>query len=486
MQKQRPHTPRLHICSLLVAMTFLAGITACGTSQPTTSSTTASATGAGPSASSTPTTSSTDWLTYHRDAARTGDDPNEPSFSSLGAAWRSNLDGAVWAEPLVDGASVIVVTENDSVFAISASSGVRQWRASLGTPRTSNFPCGDIMPLGITGTPVIDGGFLYVVAETEQAGTYGFRLAKLNPADGTIVFNADITPRGMDTNTEQQRSALTVSDGHVVVAWGGLDGDCGSYHGYVETVSEATGAELAQWHDTAIDNQGGIWAVSGPAVDASGNIYVSTGNGSSSDTAAYDYGDSIVKLSPALAVLSFFAPGPPQTWASLNADDNDLGSIGPSLLPNGLLFAIGKGGRGYLLSQASLPSNADPGGGENAGGQVCNATSAAAFSGMAAMGSTIYVPCADGIAAVRIDSATAYTRIWYSTAGSSAPIVAGGLVWTVAVFGGSSLYGLDPSSGAVAEQLDLGATTEHFVTPAAGDGRLFIAAGSTVIAFAPH
>ena len=40
------------------------------------------------------------------------------------------------------------------------------------TPRTDNFPCGDIMPLGITGTPAIDAGNIYVVAEIEDSPTH--------------------------------------------------------------------------------------------------------------------------------------------------------------------------------------------------------------------------------------------------------------------------------------------------------------------------
>jgi outer membrane protein assembly factor BamB len=438
-------------------------------------------------AAASSSTSATYWRTYHLNAARAGDDTKEPSFANLTPAWTTPpVDGNVYGEPLVNGSSIIIATENDSLYAFVAATGQPHWHVSLGAPRTSNFPCGDIMPLGITGTPVIDGGYLYAVAEVEQpAGTYRFHLAKVNPNSGSVVYNRDITPSGLDTNTEQQRSALAVSNGNVVIAWGGLDGDCGTYHGYVETVSEASGAEVAQWNDTPNDNEGGIWGPSGPAVDASGNIYVSSGNGSTSDVTMYDYSDSVVKLSPSLSPLSFFAPGPPQSWTSLNASDTDLGSIGPSLLKNGLLFAIGKGGRGYLLNQSQLPSVSNPGGGENFSAQVCNRTGDAAFSGMALAASTLYVPCEDGIAAVKIDSATSFHRIWYSTSGSSAPIVAGGLVWTLKVFGGNALYGLNPATGTASEQLSLPATTEHFATPVSGDGRLFVAAGNLLTAFAP-
>jgi outer membrane protein assembly factor BamB len=436
-----------------------------------------------------PAVATTLWPTYHLDRRRTGNDLGEPSFSGITSAWNSRaLDGAMYAEPLIDGSRVIVATENNSLYAFNAATGSRVWGpVHLGAPRTANFPCGDINPLGITGTPVIDGGFVYAVAEVQLTSTsYAYHLAKVDPSTGAVAYNKDVTPAGMDTSVEQERSALAVSAGHIVIVYGGLDGDCGGYHGYVETVSETSGVEQHQWNDTSEPGgrEGGMWAPSGAAVNSAGDIFVTTGNGSSTTITNYDFGDSVLKFSPALVLLSWFAPGPPQTWASLNANDTDLGSIGPLLTSSGVLFAIGKGGRGYLLNQSTLPDNSNPGGGENYSHAVCNATNSAAFGGLASHGSTVFVPCTDGIAAVTIDSATAFHRIWYQTSGGgSAAIVAGGLVWTLPMFGGSTLYGLKPGTGQIARTLTLPAATEHFATPAAGDGMLFVAAGNRLAAF---
>jgi len=462
-------------CIVSVALALTALLTGCASS-----ATVASPTGL-PEVAST-----SQWDTYHLDAARSGDDMGEPSFLHLHGAWTAGpLDGALYAEPLLDGDNVIVATERDSVYDFDAVSGRQLWRVTLGRPRTSDFPCGDIRPLGITGTPVIDGGSLYVLAEVEGTpGVYRFHLAKLKPSNGATIYNRDVTPRGMNVNAEQERGALAVSDGNVVITWGGLDGDCGSYHGYLETVSESSGVEVAQWNDTEHDNQGGIWAPSGPAVDATGNIYVTTGNGSTSDLRRYDEGDSVLKFSPSLSLESFFAPGPPEAWPALNAADLDLGSVGPTLLRDGLLFAIGKGGRGYLLKQSDLPDNSNPGGGDSASAPVCASSGGGAFSGMAASGDTVFVPCARGVTAVKIDSAQSFHVLWHSASGSSAPIIAGGLVWTLSLFGGTALYGLDPRTGQVAATLTLPATSVHFATPSAGDGRLFVGAGDLLVAFA--
>jgi outer membrane protein assembly factor BamB len=425
------------------------------------------------------------WPMYHLDHGRGGNDTGEPSFRQMSHAWTAGpLDGRIFAEPLVDGNSVIVVTENDSVYAFDVASGAQQWHTNLGAPRTSFSGCGDIMPLGITGTPVIDGGALYVVAEVNNPPSSRFNLAKLNPSNGGVYYNNDITPAGMDTTVEQERSALNVSNGNVVIVWGGLFRDCGAYHGFVETVSESTGVKQAQYNNTpAPGSQGGMWAPSGPAVDGAGNIYVSAGNGSSISLGSYDYSDSVLKFSPSLGTPSFFAPGPPHDWTSLNASDQDIGSAGPELLPNGLLFAIGKGGWGYLLNQGALPNNSNPGGGANADAQVCHHTMHAAFGGLAVAGNMVYVPCEDGIAAVSIDSSNAFHTVWYSAAGSGPPILAGGLIWSTRLFGGLQLYGLDPASGGVAVNLGLPQNTEHFATPAAGGGRIFVGDGTDLVAF---
>lgn len=431
------------------------------------------------------------WPMYHLDPGRSGNDTGEPSFAGMSSAWTSAaLDGAVYAEPLVTGSTVIVATENDSLYAFDAASGAVQWGpVSLGTPRTANFPCGDINPLGITGTPVIDGGYLYVLAEVQVSSTvFQFHLAKLDPSNGAVAYNVDVSPSGMTTADQQERSALAVSNGNVVVVYGGLDGDCASYHGYVETVAESSGAVVHQWNDTVGGREGGMWAPSGPAVDPAGNIYISTGNGSSSSVSNYDYGDSVLEFNASLTLVSFFAPGSPQTWSSLNANDQDLGSMGPSLLPNtGQLFAIGKGGRGYLLNQGALPGNANPGGGESFSAAVCTSTTDAAYGGLAVSGGTVFVPCRDGVAAVSIDSPTSFHTLWYdkASAGGGPPILASGFVWTAAMFGGTTLYGLDQTTGVVSQALPLPATTEHFATPTAGDGRLFMAAANMLAAFAP-
>src|ERR1044071_4212372 len=61
-----------------------------------------------------------DWTTYHRDNVRSGYLPDMPDPQQLAVAWNTQLDGAVYAEPLVVGGQVIVATENNSLYSLNA------------------------------------------------------------------------------------------------------------------------------------------------------------------------------------------------------------------------------------------------------------------------------------------------------------------------------------------------------------------------------
>jgi hypothetical protein len=99
---------------------------------------------------------------------------------------------------------------------------------------------------------------------------------------------------------------------------------------------------------TPNQRQAGIWAPAGEAV-RDGSLYVATGNGTPYDQV--DDSDSVLRLSPDLQVEDRFTPA---NFESLSADDQDLGSTAPALLPDGLIFQIGKQGVGYLLDGTRL------------------------------------------------------------------------------------------------------------------------------------
>jgi outer membrane protein assembly factor BamB len=427
--------------------------------------TSASAT-TGPAGSPTPAppAAAQDWPTFHGSNQRVGAVAAGPALGRARRIWRSPVAGTVVAEPLVVGGRVIVATETNAVYAFDAASGRSRWRVQLGTPVAgSSLPCGNLDPSGITGTPVADprAGLLYVVAFRR-----GFRhvLVTLDLRTGAVRSERPIDPPGGNFTTEQQRSALALSRGRVYVSYGGLFGDCGRYHGWVVGAPASGSRHPLVTYRVPSQNEGAIWAPPGPAIDAAGNLYVATGNGSSS---SFDYGNAVIRLTPALRPTSFFAPS---DAAALNATDSDLGSTGPVLLPGSRAFIIGKSGVGYLLSTRDLGGLGHP---------LASITLGPAFGGDAYARGTLYVPTTGGLVAVSV-SGDRLGRRWSQTAATLPPIVAGPGVW--ALSGRGTLYQLDPMTGAVRYQAPVGEPA-HFAAPAAAGGRVYVAAGGALQAF---
>jgi outer membrane protein assembly factor BamB len=393
--------------------------------------------------------------------------PASPLFGRPQRAWDAAVDGDVYAAPLIVAGQVLVATENNSVYALDLSTGAVVWKAHLGSPvDASTLPCGDIAPVtGITGTPAVNVGAarLYVVAFL--AG-YHHVLFTLNLADGSVITQRDIDPIGSDPAVEQERGALALGSGYVYVPFGGLAGDCGDYHGYLEAVPVGGGPVLS--YKVPSSREAGIWSPAGETVSASGLVYVVTGNGASRTT--FDFSNSVVELSPDLRVQSYFAP---TDWRSLNVTDSDLGSVGATLLPSmGVVLAIGKQGVAYLLISDRLGA---------VGGQVARrAVCSGALGGTAWSGSTVFVPCSDGLVALSL-TATSITVKWkahHPVLGS--PILAGGLLWAIEP-DSAELYALDPESGTVLYSTNLG-SAHHFNTPAATEGFVVAPAGMHVVA----
>ncbi len=391
-----------------------------------------------------------DWPVYHHDPARTGHAAAPPA-GKLSIAWSRRLDGAVYGQPLAVGGLVIAATEGDSVYGLDRASGAVRWRAHLGTPvPLPDLPCGNIDPLGITGTPGYDPatGLVYAVAETTG---YHHIMAGISVTDGRVRFRREIPAPDGNPEFDQQRAALALAGGRVYVAFGGLDGDCGPYRGSVTGVPVSGHGPLVSYV-VPTSRKAGIWGTGGPVIGPDGTVYVSVGNGAATG-GAFDGSDSVTALSPDLHRKGIFAPS---GWAADNAADLDLGSMAPALLPAGKILTVGKQGTGYLLNASHLGGV----GGQVASGPVCRA-----FGGPAVHGTVAYVPCGDGGMAA-VDTAGSRIRVlWRGPApATGSPVLGGGAVW-VADWQAGTLYQLDPASGQTRHRISLGCTLPHFVSP---------------------
>jgi hypothetical protein len=341
--------------------------------------------------------------TYHDDNYRTGWDNDESALTektvksnSFGLLASVPLDDQVDAQPLIvpsvtttGGTSpgehdvVYVVTENDSVYAIDASSGQVLIQKSLGAPVQTPLGCTNNGPnVGITGTPVIDvaNGVMYVVAYTTESKVPTYRIHELSLADLTDVVPSVVvsatqeltndTTFTFNATYQRQRPALLEADGNVYAGFGSFcDYEASHSRGWLlgwqaGTLTPLAANELTNRLATSPNDffLSSIWmSGDGPATDASGNIYFVTGNSDYSGTTyngVTNVNESVVKMTPDLSsMLSIFTPS---NVASLDEGDEDFGSGGVLVLPTlkststPLAAAAGKDGNMYVMNQNDL------------------------------------------------------------------------------------------------------------------------------------
>ncbi len=297
-------------------------------------------------------------------------------------------------------------------------------------------------------------------------------------------------PAGGNAAHQLQRAGLALDGNEIVIGYGGNDGDCGTYWGWL--VAAPTSGVGPTYHfqveEASGHHAGAIWGSgNAPAIDAGGNVYAATGNGYSGGT--FDYSESVLRLEPSLHLVEYWAPA---EWLELDEHDGDLGSSNPMVLPNGLVFEIGKSGEAVLLRPGAFGGvGATPA----ASISVCGSWGGGIYVPASAEAGTLYVSClGGGLRAVSVRELNAAEPKLSAAPGWSVPsqaigppIFAGDLVWAThwnedVSEGGGVLYGINPTTGHVQFEEPLGAF-EHFATPSAGGGRLFVANNAQVTAF---
>ncbi len=330
--------------------------------------------------------------TQHNDLNRTGANPSETilntsnvSVNTFGKLFSHAVDGQIYAQPLyvpsvqIPGQGthnvVFICTEGNSVYAFDADNAAAWaplWRVNFGPTTSAVFD--SVQPqVGITSTPVIDttSGTLYVVDNTVLNSASVYQLHALDITTGNEKFNGPVTIQGSVSGTGDgsnsgtltfnpslhfQRPGLLLSNGKVYVAFGSHGNDQVPWHGWIFAFSASTLQQTSLLCLTPNGNGGGVWTGGmGLAADASGNLFISTGNGTfDANSGGTDYGDSIAKVSTAsgLAVSDYFAPS---NQSTLDIADADLGSTGPILIPgSSRVVEGGKEGKVFVLDQANL------------------------------------------------------------------------------------------------------------------------------------
>src|ERR1700733_8883378 len=352
---------------------------------------TASYAGAHGTSSLTVTGSGANIPLFHFDAQRTGLNPGEGILSpvtvstpNFGKLFSYTLDGYVYGQPLlvsnltVNGAVhnvVFVATENDSVYAFDSDNygtGSPLWQTSLLQSGETPMTNGPIQPVqGVTSTPAINltTNTIYVVsAQTSTTAGSTFRVNALDITSGaqqpgspvTVNVSATGANPGPLTTACIQRAALLVSNGYVYIGFGGChDGWLLAYREQNLASPPVTfNSSPNLTGEGAYASAGGVWmGGGGPVADASGNIYISTGNGPWSPTQSA-WSDSVLKFSPAssnsstLVMLDYFTP---DVYEYMDCADADLASGGLLMIPGTTEVVAGvKIGKLFLLNTTDL------------------------------------------------------------------------------------------------------------------------------------
>jgi hypothetical protein len=495
-----------------------------------------------------------DVTTYKYDLNRSGQNLAESALtlanvasSTFGLLRRLPVDGRVDAQPLYLSAlstaggtfnTLFVATEHDSVYAFDSDSGAVLWHVSLlgtGEKASDTRGCSQVSPeIGITSTPVIDRsagahGTMYVVAMSiDSSSNYHQRLHALDVTTGTELLNGPVdisasfpatgtATSSFDAKSYEERAALLLANGTIYTSWTSHCDDA-PYGGWIISYAQSTLARNGVLNVAANSSSGpAIWmAGGGPAVDASGNIYLLTANGAFETTmdakgfpSAQDYGNSFLKISSAaagLSVLDYFTMS--NEVAESNADQ-DLGSGGELLLPDlmdststvrHLMVGAGKDGNIYVVDRDSMGKFSAS---SNKNYQTLTGvlpggiwSTPAYFNGTLYYGNVSGTLKAFAISSAKLGAAPQSQSTTQFTYPGTAPSVsangtANGIVWAHENTSPAVLHAYDAtnlahelynSNQAAANRDQFGAGNKY-ITPIIADGKVFVGTGGAVAVF---
>ncbi len=328
-------------------------------------------------------------LTQHNDNHRTGANLQETILNAsnvapgtFGKLYTRNLDGEVYAQPLVvSGVDipgkgkrnvVFVATMGNTLYAFDADNPLAStplWSVNFGPtiPQAAvQCCCTDISTqIGILSTPVIDAATntIYVISRNrlgflDFAPHLNYRqwLHAIDIRTGQEQTNsprriqATMGNLTFDGKIQNQRAGLLLHNGFVYIAWASHN-DCGPYTGWVMTYDAKTLQQKGVYVTVPTGGLGGIWqSGQGLTVDGQGNVHFIVGNGTfDANTGGPNIGCSFIKLVPnAKGGLKFGDYFAPFNVDFLNAVDADLGSAGVLALP-GTDFVVGGGKHAVLF-----------------------------------------------------------------------------------------------------------------------------------------
>jgi hypothetical protein len=226
-----------------------------------------------------------------------------------------------------------------------------------------NAPCGSIHPLGIIATPVIDPDartIFFPAAIGNATAILRQEVHALSVDDGSERpgWPVDVAAKFMfDPQPHNPRSAVSLVNGIVYVAYGGHVDDCGLYRGRVIAIDSKNPSNAAMWVTGGLGEA--VWAPGGMPSDGDGVIAV-TGN-RHMETGPHADSEQVTRVRGMAQVTrdsvnTFY----PANWQMMDDMDLDLGCTNavlidvPGATPSSLVVTISKDGHFYLLDRMNF------------------------------------------------------------------------------------------------------------------------------------
>ena len=424
-----------------------------------------------------------------------------------------NFDGTivgnVYAQPLYieggpNGPMVIAVTESNNVYALHADTGTVIWsRTDIGQPAPQGACPGNIFPVGITGTPVVDlvsrSLFFDAVINGNPVKHFIF---SLNVDTGATNWSVDVDATAQyngisfDSFWQEERGALALVNGIVYASYSGYVGDCGPYHGWVVGVDINNHSNVMAWATDA--EGGGIWGHGGVASDGT-SMFVVTGNTFTSPGDPWSGGEAIVRLNAGPVFSDFWAP---VNWQALDGSDTDLGGCSATVIdvpganPSQLVLALGKDRNAYLLDRNNLGGVGPAVASMNVSNATLRGTSSAAYQTVEGTHFAFHTGESGELRSyiINMTSPPTMALAWnVSQGGRGSPWVTttdgtnNAIVWVANVEGDGKLYGYNGDTGATVfagggpnEQMS---GTRQWNTGMVARGRIYFGADNKIYAF---
>jgi outer membrane protein assembly factor BamB len=444
-----------------------------------------------------------DWTEFGYSSQRTDAGPADTGITAQNlASLRArvvHLPGTVDSSPIelqgvrVGGRTrdvIVVTTTYGRTVALDAATGATLWRY---TPSDLGSYQGSAQIT--TATPIADPDRRYVYAASPDGVIH-----KLSLLTGREIRSAHwpVTVT-FDPRHEKIASALNLSGKNVIVVTGGYYGDAPPYDGHVVLIDRVSGRIAHLWNSLCSDRHqlirastcpsatitgdNAIWGRAGAVVEpGSGRIVATTGNGDFNG--ATNWGDSVLELSPSLALLHSYTP---RDEAHLQATDSDLGSTSPALLGTvgGRSLAV-QGGKGGVLALLDLKRlNGTTGGASSRLGgelqQLPTPGGSEMFTAPAVWRSAgrtwVFVTDGTDTAAYTVTGGGGprLSKAWDASTPGTSPIVAGGLLYVYDPSGGT-LKVYRPTTGQLLQSLATG--SGHWNSPIVLGGRIVLPVGN--------